>query len=56
MKMLLKGCRRCGGDLMPDRSDRDNRTLECLQCGLEVRIRAVGPAFKIRTEAQPLAA
>lgn len=44
MKMRLKGCRRCGGDMFPDGSDREGRTLTCLQCGLEVRFRIVGAA------------
>lgn len=35
MKMKLKGCPRCGGDLMPDESDRDGVTYACLQCGAE---------------------
>jgi uncharacterized Zn finger protein (UPF0148 family) len=38
MKMVLKGCHRCGGDLFPDGEDRDGRTLYCLQCGLNVRV------------------
>lgn len=42
MKMRLKGCRRCGGDLFPDQSDRQGVTMSCLQCGLEVRFRIVG--------------
>jgi hypothetical protein len=41
MKMRLKGCRRCGGDMFPDGTDREGRTLTCLQCGLEVRFRVV---------------
>lgn len=35
MNIRLKGCGRCGGDLFPDRTDREGRTLVCLQCGLE---------------------
>ena len=38
MQMLLKGCRRCGGDLIPDRTDREGRSLTCLQCGHEAHI------------------
>jgi hypothetical protein len=56
MKMLLKGCRRCGGDLIPDRADREHRTMACLQCGLEVRIRFVGPSLAILQMARPLVA
>ena len=37
MKMVLKGCRRCGGDLFPDGEDREGHTFYCLQCGLSVR-------------------
>jgi hypothetical protein len=33
MKMVLKGCRRCGGDLFPDGEDREGRSMYCLQCG-----------------------
>lgn len=39
MKLRLKGCRRCGGDLMRDDSERSGLTMACLQCGLEVRFR-----------------
>ena len=51
MKMRLKGCRRCGGDLMPDSSDRDGVTMSCLQCGLEVtlRIARTRPRFELAT-------
>lgn len=38
MKMVLKGCRRCGGDLFPDGEDREGRSMYCLQCGLTVRM------------------
>ena len=33
MKLILKGCQRCGGDLMPDYSERDEVALSCVQCG-----------------------
>jgi hypothetical protein len=49
MKMRLKGCRRCGGDLMPDGSDRSGLTMACLQCGLEVRLRPVSKPFTLTT-------
>lgn len=48
MKVLLKGCRRCGGDLFPDREDREHRTLACLQCGLSVRLVPVSRPFDLR--------
>jgi hypothetical protein len=48
VKVLLKGCRRCGGDLLPDREDRDRRTLACLQCGLSVRLVPVSRPFDLR--------
>jgi hypothetical protein len=35
MKVLLKGCARCGGDLMRSRPDAETETLTCLQCGAE---------------------
>ncbi len=40
-QMKLKGCHRCGGDLFPDQSDREGRTLTCLQCGSEVALGSV---------------
>jgi hypothetical protein len=33
MKIILKGCPRCGGDLVPDRWDLDGRDMCCVQCG-----------------------
>lgn len=38
MKVLLKACRRCGGDLFPDGDDGEHPTLACLQCGFSVRL------------------
>ena len=35
MKVLLKACTRCGGDLMRSRPDAETETLTCLQCGAE---------------------
>jgi hypothetical protein len=35
MKVLLKACARCGGDLMRSRPDSETETLTCLQCGAE---------------------
>jgi hypothetical protein len=48
VKVLLKGCRRCGGDLFSDREDREHRTLACLQCGLSVRLVPVSRPFDLR--------
>ena len=42
MKVLLKGCSRCGGDLMRSRVDAETETVTCLQCGAE---RDVTPGF-----------
>lgn len=56
MKMMLKGCRRCGGDLMPDRSDRDGLTMYCLQCGIEVQFQAASRAFRVPAVRRPIAA
>jgi hypothetical protein len=56
MKMMLKGCRRCKGDLMPDGSDRDGLTMTCLQCGLEVRFRRVTSAAAVGNDERPIAA
>jgi len=47
MKMLLKGCRRCGGDLFPDREDREGHAFSCLQCGLSVRLTRVPGPFTL---------
>lgn len=33
MKMILKGCSRCGGDLLPDRWDLEGQDMCCVQCG-----------------------
>lgn len=49
MKLILKGCPRCGGDLMPDRWDLDGQDLCCVQCG------HVAPAALIRHVAVPQA-
>jgi hypothetical protein len=47
--MRLKGCRKCGGDLVPDRSDREGLTMYCLQCGLEAHLRPVGNVYSLAT-------
>lgn len=57
LNMRLKGCRRCGGDLMPDGSDREGRTLVCLQCGAESRFEVVSNVFRLpASRAAPRAA
>lgn len=33
MKLLLKACLRCGGDLFPDNMEPDGASFVCLQCG-----------------------
>jgi hypothetical protein len=35
MKVMLKACARCGGDLLRSRPDSETETLTCLQCGAE---------------------
>ena len=35
MKVMLKGCTRCGGDLMRAHADAQTETVTCLQCGYE---------------------
>lgn len=47
MKMRLKGCKRCGGDLVRDGSDREGLTMSCLQCGQEVHLRPVSNTFTL---------
>jgi hypothetical protein len=39
--MRLKGCPRCGGDLLPDRSDPSASTYACLQCGRDFSAAAI---------------
>ena len=60
MKIVLKGCRRCGGDLFPGGDDHDGRTLACLQCGLSIRLvpasRSFMPARVPGTPPRPRAA
>jgi len=54
MKMLLKGCRRCGGDLLPDGDDREGLTYACLQCGLSVRLVPVSRPFTLDRQTAPV--
>jgi hypothetical protein len=42
MKVMLKSCSRCGGDLMRSRADFETETVTCLQCGYE---RDVTPGY-----------
>ena len=35
MKVYMKACARCGGDLLRSRPDPETETLTCLQCGAE---------------------
>jgi hypothetical protein len=42
MKLKLKGCNHCGGDLVPDNYENDG-TMICLQCGRPARRRT--PTF-----------
>lgn len=47
MKVVLKGCPRCNGDLVPDRWDLDGQDMVCVQCGYEapmVLVRRTGAA------------
>ena len=41
---------------MPDGSDRENGTMSCLQCGLEVHLKFVSPALRIPKVERPVAA
>ena len=49
MKIRLKGCKRCGGDMVPEGSDRFGPSMICLQCGAEVML------AKRSSKPQPLA-
>ena len=51
MKVLLKGCTRCGGDLMRARTDAETETVTCLQCGYE---RDIAPGNAWARLAQPV--
>jgi len=48
MKVILKGCPRCNGDLVPDRWDLDGQDMVCVQCGYEaplVLVRRTAPTL-----------
>jgi ribosomal protein S27AE len=55
LKMRLKGCPRCGGDLMPDRSDPAANTYACLQCGRDFSAAAIAmsPTQRLIPHATP---
>jgi len=36
MRLILKGCPRCGGDLFPEMTEAGEPTFLCLQCGRTV--------------------
>jgi hypothetical protein len=66
MKVRLRACERCGGDLVPDRWDRYGQTLTCLQCGFDVTLsrlsrgaetllRSVAPEGRAETSGTPVA-
>jgi DNA-directed RNA polymerase subunit RPC12/RpoP len=44
MKVMLKGCTRCGGDLVRARIDAETESVTCLQCGYERDV-AIGNAW-----------
>jgi hypothetical protein len=54
LKMRLKGCPRCGGDLMPDRSDASDGTYGCLQCGRDFPAAQISTTTVLRFQ-QPVA-
>ena len=45
--MVLKGCTRCGGDLLQERALGEDPDLVCLQCG-KVHYKTVAPALEER--------
>jgi hypothetical protein len=68
MKLILKGCPRCGGDLMPDRWDLEGEDLCCVQCGHaapaallrraavpQVRLAAMNPSYETATAQRKVA-
>lgn len=58
MKIFLKGCRRCGGDLFPS-TDGDSVLLSCLQCGRSIGMlrgsQQPALSFQQREEPRPAA-
>ena len=53
MKLMLKGCPRCGGDLMPDRWDLSGEDMCCAQCGYTASVYVLRQA---RNTLQPVGA
>ena len=45
LRVIPKGCRRCGGDLF-FQSDRYGDYFGCLQCGVEVEARSLPPGAR----------
>jgi predicted nucleic acid-binding Zn-ribbon protein len=45
MRLVLSGCRRCGGDLFPDITESGEACFLCLQCGTTVRSSRGGQLF-----------
>jgi len=55
MKVVLKGCPRCNGDLVPDRWDLDGQDMVCVQCGYEapmVLVRRIAPTL-VSSQSRP---
>ena len=52
-KLRLKGCPRCAGDLMPDRSDNTGNSYACLQCGREFSAAMIAGNAAAAVAAQP---
>jgi hypothetical protein len=56
MRLILKGCARCGGDLVPDFSGLEE-VLVCLQCGAELpRRRYIARLRPLDAEPEPAVA
>jgi hypothetical protein len=53
MKIILKGCPRCHGDLVPDYWDLDGRDMCCVQCGFLATPAVVGALVRPRASAAP---
>jgi hypothetical protein len=55
MRVILKGCKRCGGDLIPDHWDWDDEMLVCVQCGHAIDVTSKPPmSASIRTRRLPI--
>jgi hypothetical protein len=55
MKLLLKGCARCGGDLFPDSTEPEAASFACLQCGSQPyrRLRSAGAERDVMRARRP---